>query len=135
MEWLPRVCAQQGQRSAMPEGRGAGAPSTRDSTEETAMICFSRTASIAPGKASDAIAFGHLIAKYIKETYGTTLEVLVPIGGDPNRIAWHARYDSIAEWDAVTSKLLTDKLYVELVSKQNNTFLPGSVHDALWRSL
>jgi hypothetical protein len=77
------------------------------------MIFFSRTASIAPGKASDAIAFGHLIAKYIKETYGTTLEVLVPIGGDPNRIAWHARYDSIAEWDAVTSKLLTDKLYVE----------------------
>jgi hypothetical protein len=99
------------------------------------MIFFSRTASIAPGKASDAIAFGHLIAKYIKETYGTTLEVFVPIGGDPNRIAWHARYDSVAEWDAVTSKLLTDKLYVELVSKQNNTFLPGSVHDALWRSL
>ena len=27
MEWLPRACAQQGQRSAMPEGRGAGAPS------------------------------------------------------------------------------------------------------------
>jgi hypothetical protein len=99
------------------------------------MIFFSRTASIAPGKASDAIAFGHLIAKYIKETSGTQLEVLVPIGGDPNRIAWHARYDSVAEWDAVTSKLLTDKLYVELVSKQNNTFLPGSVHDALWRSL
>jgi hypothetical protein len=104
-------------------------------TKETAMIFFSRTASIAPGKASDAIAFGHLIAKYIKETYGTTLEVLVPIGGDPNRIAWHARYDSVADWDAMTTKLLTDKLYVELVSKQNNTFLPGSVHDALWRSL
>jgi hypothetical protein len=104
-------------------------------TKETTMFFFSRTASIAPGKASDAIAFGHLIAKYIKETYGTTLEVLVPIGGDPNRIAWHACYDSVAEWDAVTTKLLTDKLYVELVSKQNNTFLPGSVHDALWRSL
>lgn len=44
------------------------------------MLYFSRTASIAPGKASEAIAFGHLIAKYIKETYGTELVVLVPIG-------------------------------------------------------
>src|ERR1700676_2803130 len=25
--WLPRACAQQGERSAMPEGRGAGATS------------------------------------------------------------------------------------------------------------
>jgi len=84
------------------------------------MIFFSRTASIAPGKASDAIAFGHLIAKYIKETYGTHLEVLVPIGGDPNRISWHARYESVAEWDAVTTKLLTDKLYVTSIEAKQH---------------
>jgi hypothetical protein len=103
--------------------------------QETEMLSFSRTASIAPGKASDAIEFGHLIAKYIKEKYGTTLEVLVPIGGDPNRISWHARYESLAEWEAVTANLLTDKLYVELVSKQSNTFVPGSVRDDLWRTV
>jgi hypothetical protein len=30
---------------------------------------------------------------------------------------------------------LTDKVYVELVAKQSNTFLPGSVQDDLWRTL
>ncbi|MGA2707720.1 MAG: hypothetical protein ACLQJ0_19695 [Steroidobacteraceae bacterium] len=99
------------------------------------MVYFSRTASIAPGKASEAIAFGHLIAKYIKETYGTILEVLVPIGGDPNRISWHTRYDSLADWEAVTANLMTDKLYVEMVAKQSNTFLAGSVRDDLWRTV
>jgi hypothetical protein len=99
------------------------------------MISFSRTASIAPGKAGDAIAFGQLMAKYIKETYGTTIDVLMPIGGNPNRISWHARYDSLAQWETVTAELLTDKVYVEMVSKQSNTFVPGSVHDDLWRSV
>jgi hypothetical protein len=99
------------------------------------MIYFSRTASIAPGKAGDAVAFGHLIAKYIKENYDTTLEVLMPIGGNPNRIGWHTRYDSLAQWEAATAKLLTDKVYVELLAKQSNTFLPGTVHDDLWRTV
>jgi hypothetical protein len=44
------------------------------SAQEETMLSFSRTASIAPGKAGDAIVFGQLIAKYIKETYGTTID-------------------------------------------------------------
>lgn len=99
------------------------------------MIYFSRTASIAPGRTGDAIAFAQVIAKYINENYDTTLEVLMPIGGNPNRIAWRAHYDSLAQWEAATTRLLTDKVYVELVAKQSNTFLPGSVHDELWRTL
>jgi len=102
---------------------------------EMTMVYFSRTASIVPGKAGEAIAFGNLIAKYIKETYGTTLEDLVPIGGDPNRIAWHTHYESLADWEAVTANLTTDKLYMEMVSKQANTFLAGSVRDDLWRTV
>jgi hypothetical protein len=60
---------------------------------------------------------------------------MMPIGGNPNRISWHARYDSLAQWEAHTADLLTDKVYVELVSKQSNTFVPGSVHDELWRTV
>jgi len=99
------------------------------------MLYFSRTASIAPGKASEAIAFGHLIAKYIKETYGTDLVVLVPIGGDPNRISWRTHYASLADFEAITTNLMTDKLYMEMVAKQSNTFLPGSIRDDLWRTV
>jgi hypothetical protein len=30
---------------------------------------------------------------------------------------------------------MTDKLYVEMVAKQSNTFLAGSVRDDLWRTV
>jgi hypothetical protein len=99
------------------------------------MIYFSRTASIAPGRTDDALAFARVISKYINENYETTLEVLMPIGGNPNRITWRAHYDSLAQWEAATSRLMADKVYVELVAKQSNTFVPGSVHDDLWRTV
>jgi hypothetical protein len=99
------------------------------------MIAITRTASIAPGKTSEAVAFGHQVAKYIKEAHGTALEVLMPIGGNPARIAWHARYDSLAQWETLTAKLLADKTYMELVSKHAATFLPGSVRDNIWRTI
>ena len=39
------------------------------------------------------------IAKHVKEKYGTAVELLMPIGGDPNRIAWRIGF----EHDAVGS--------------------------------
>jgi hypothetical protein len=99
------------------------------------MIAITRTASIAPGKTGEAVLFGHQIAKYINEAHGVSLEVLMPIGGNPARIARHARYDSLAQWETLTSKLLADKAYMELVSKHASTFLPASVHDHIWRTV
>jgi hypothetical protein len=99
------------------------------------MITFTRTASIAPGKTADAVAFGHEVAKYIKEKHGTTLEVLMPIGGNPARIAWHTKYESLGQWETLTAKLLADKTYMEIVSKHAATFLPGSVCDHIWRTI
>jgi hypothetical protein len=45
------------------------------------------------------------------------------------------RYASLAEWETLTGKLLADKAYMELVSKHSDTFLPGSVHDSIWRTI
>ncbi len=99
------------------------------------MIAITRTASIAPGKTSSAIAFGHQVAKYIKDKHGVTLEVLMPIGGNPARIAWHTRYESLAQWEALTAKLVADKAYMELTAKHSDTFLAGSVRDSFWRTI
>ena len=99
------------------------------------MITITRTASIAPGKTGNAIAFGHQVAKYIKEKHGTSLEVMMPIGGNPARIAWYTRYESLAQWEALTGKLLADKDYLALTAKHSDTFLPGSVHDHIWRTI
>lgn len=99
------------------------------------MIAITRTASIMPGKTGEAVVFGHQVAKYIKEAHNVSLEVLMPIGGNPARIAWHARYDSLAQWETLTAKLLADKAYMELLSKHGSLFLAGSVHDHIWRTI
>jgi len=99
------------------------------------MISITRTASIAPGKTGDAIAYGREIAKYIKEKHSTTFELLIPIGGNPARIAWNARLANLAEWEALTGKLMADKKYMETVSKHSALFLPGSVCDHFWQTI
>ena len=99
------------------------------------MIAITRIASIAPGKTGEAVVFGHQVAKYFKDKYATPLEVLLPIGGNPARIAWYARYDSLAQWEALTAKMLADKEYMGMVSHHAATFLPGSVHDEIWRTV
>ncbi len=99
------------------------------------MITITRTISIAPGKSANAVAFARQIAKYLRDTYGTTLEVRMPIGGNPLRLAWCGQYESLAQWESITGKMLVDKAYIDLVGSQGDTFLPGTVHDDIWRSI
>jgi hypothetical protein len=99
------------------------------------MITQIRSAAVAPGKTGDAIAFANQIAKHVKEKYGTTVELLMPIGGNPGRIAWRISYESMSQWEALTAKLLADPDYQAAVVKNSATFLPGSVHDDFWRTI
>jgi len=99
------------------------------------MITITRTASIAPGKTGDAMAFAHLVARHIKEKHGVAMEILMPIGGNPGRIAWQSRYDSLGQWETLIGKLMADKDYMDMVARQSLTFLAGSVHDDIWRSI
>jgi hypothetical protein len=94
-----------------------------------------RTAAIAPGKWDDALAFANQIAKYVKEKYGRTVEVLMPVGGDPARIAWLSNYESLAQFEAATAKLLADPDYMGMVAKNIAAFLPGSINDDIWRTI
>jgi hypothetical protein len=99
------------------------------------MITFVRTASIAPGKTNEALAFAHQIAKHVKDKHGTTVELLMPVGGNPNRIAWQARNESLAQWEAFTAKLLADTDYMGMLAKNSANFLPGSAFDEIWRTI
>jgi hypothetical protein len=99
------------------------------------MIAFIRTAAIAPGKTAGAIGFAHEISAYMKNAYDIELEVLVPIGGNPQRIAWSTRYKDLAALDTVNGKILADKQYWEIVNKNTELFLAGSINDAIWRTV
>jgi len=99
------------------------------------MITIVRSASIAPGKTEGAHAFARNITKHIEKKYGRKLQVVTPIGGNPNRIAWLGTYEDVAEWEDFTSKALADRRYMKLVAENGPNFIPGSVHDEIWRSV
>jgi len=99
------------------------------------MITFYRVAGIAPGKTASMIAFAQEIAGYMKATYSVELEVMMPIGGNPQRVGWATRYKDLAALDAVNMKLLADKKYWEMIGKATDCFVAGSVHDSIWRTI
>ena len=99
------------------------------------MIRFVRTASIESGKLADAIAFAKQISEFMKRQHGLKLEVMMPVGGNPQRIAWRAEYESLAALDAMQTKILADREYLELVAKGANNFISGSLNDAIWRTI
>jgi hypothetical protein len=99
------------------------------------MITLTRSASIAPGKAREAIAYAKQIAQYLREEHGTTAEILMPVGGNPYRIAWQIRLAGLAEVDGLSAKLNADNEYLEMIAKNSAWVSPGSVHDDMWRTV
>lgn len=80
------------------------------------MISFARTGSIAPGKGVQAFAFAQKIVSYWKSNYDRDIDLLRPIGGNPNRIAFVSRYKDLAEFEATLTKTLADKNYLEMLA-------------------
>ena len=99
------------------------------------MVTILRTAVIAPGKTGDAIAFAHHIVKYLKEKHGVNVELLMPVGGNPGRIAWRTDYESLGQWETMVVKLMADADYMGSIAKHSDLFLAGSVHDDIWRKI
>jgi hypothetical protein len=99
------------------------------------MIAFYRSACIAPGKGGSALTFAREIAAYLKATYGTDVQVGIPIGGNPNRVGWSVRYDSLAALETIQTRLLADVKYMDMVARAADNFMAGSVHDEIWRIL
>lgn len=99
------------------------------------MIAFVRVAGIKPGKDVAAMGFAKEMVAFLKGSYHIDTEVLRPVGGNPQRIAWSTRYADLAALDALRSKLVADPKYWELVNGAADCFVAGSMHDALWQTL
>lgn len=99
------------------------------------MISFVRTAGIATGKTASMLTFAKEISTHFEKNYDVKLEVLLPIGGNPQRVAWSARYKDLAALEAVNVKLRADKAYWELVNKHSGDFVSGSLRDAIWTTV
>lgn len=99
------------------------------------MIAFTRTAAIAPGKQVSAMVFAKEVAAYIKDVTGITLDIMVPIGGNPNRVSWSAKHESLGSYEKFSSQLSADPKYLQIVVNGADNFMAGSVEDAIWKLL
>jgi len=99
------------------------------------MIRLVRSANIAPGKFGEAVAFAKQISEYIEKTYGVKLDVMVPVGGNPYRIAWRAEYANLGALEEMQGKMMADPKYLEITTKGAPNFIGGSINDAMWRIL
>lgn len=99
------------------------------------MIAFIRVAGVKPGKTGAALAFAKEMAAYLKSAHKLELEVLMPIGGATQRVAWSARYTDLAEMETTMSKMMADKKYWELVNAAADCFIAGSFHDSIWKTV
>ena len=99
------------------------------------MIAFTRTAAIAPGKQVSAMVFAKEIAAYIKNATDISLDIMVPIGGNPNRVSWSAKHESLGSYEKFSSQLSADPKYLQLVVSGADNFIAGSVEDAIWKVL
>lgn len=99
------------------------------------MISIFRTAAIAPGKDAAAIAFAREILAHLKKNYDVEAELLRPIDGNPQRIAWSLRYKDLAEFERARARVLGDAQYQEILGKAPGIFVAGSLNDALWQTI
>jgi hypothetical protein len=111
--------------------QGTPAPTTK----EQIMIAFYRNVSIAAGKVGSAVAFAKQIAQYVKDKHGLELSIAMPVAGNPNRIGWAARYESLGAFETTMNAVNADPGYLELVAKGSENFIAGTVHDEIWRTL
>ena len=98
------------------------------------MILVQRTASVAPGMFSAAMAFATEAAAQVKATTGVDVRIAVPVGGNAARITWIANYENLAQFEAVGQKLLGDQKYQELIKKSAGILVRETISDEIWRT-
>ena len=96
---------------------------------------FVRTASVAPGKLGTSIAFAKQISEYIGQHFDVKMQVMMPLGGNPHRLAWKTDFASLSAMDEFQSKLLADPKYMEMLHKSGDLFIAGSLNDDIWRTM
>ena len=99
------------------------------------MIVFTRSAAIAPGKNSGAMAFAKQIAAHIKTLNGVDLEIRIPIGGMPNRVQWAATYETLGTLEKSIEKFSADAQYAQIVAAGAENFIAGTFEDSIWKTV
>jgi hypothetical protein len=99
------------------------------------MITFIRTATIAPDRIGEAMAFLHQVAKRAEESTEHQVTTSMQVGGKFGRIAQSTTHPNLAEFETAMAKLMGDPEYVKMLAAAAPLFLPNETHDELWQSM
>jgi len=99
------------------------------------MIVFVRSADLAPGKVMAAMKFAAEIAMLAEKIGGSSVTVMLPIGGNPNQILWRSTYDDLAGLEAAQTALMASEEYMSAIAAAADLFLPGSIFDRILRTV
>ncbi len=86
-----------------------------------------------PGMTGEAVGWAKEIATMVKHATGKKQIVCTAFAGLLSDIAWIGHYDSVAEYDELRTKVISDHDYVAAAKKARNLFVPGSERDQLWK--
>jgi hypothetical protein len=95
------------------------------------MFRFIRTA--IPNTGADipaALQFAAQVTSYLNKTYSLNLKYGIEMFGG-TRIQWHFDVDSLDKVYELQGKVLQDREYCGMLDKSRDTFLPGSLKDAV----
>jgi hypothetical protein len=99
---------------------------------EGKVITVIRTAAAFPGTTGEALGAKE-IATIVKLATGNEQIVCTVFAGLLSDIAWIGQYDSVAEYDELRTKVVSDHDYVAAAKKARNLFVPGSERDQVWK--
>ena len=99
------------------------------------MITIVRSATTQPGKMGEAVAWGKESAAIVKRVTGKEVAFCTSFGGVVGAVAWIVKYDNAAQVEEMGGKLRADREYKAALSKTASLFVPGSIHDQLWRQI
>ncbi|MEZ4416926.1 MAG: hypothetical protein R3E10_14340 [Gemmatimonadota bacterium] len=102
------------------------------------MITAIRSAEIHDGQVDKAFEWGVKVARYIDANIeGVSVEVLRSIGGSVFQIHWMSRYQSLAAFEQVWSRLETDSGYRTLIAeaRDQGLLIGASIEDNLFQSV
>jgi len=88
-----------------------------------------------PGKIFDLLAFAKEAASAIKSANGTVVSVSTSIGGVVGEVAWTSTYESLAQMEERTAKMMADAGYTALLKRADGLVVPGATRDQIWRTI
>jgi hypothetical protein len=97
------------------------------------MYRFIRTATVRNGALMPtALMFASQVTAHVNNRYGLNMRFGAEQYGS-SKIHWHFDIDSLDKMQQANEKMLEDREYIALLQKFQDTWLEGSMHDAVVR--